>query len=191
MTIFVLQKNGLNNKIMRIQAYQFLKYDKNTTIEHIEKVHNTGAVLCFDFEDGILNPIEMGMTTSLKEKAREQFNKLYSLIYNTNNNIRVGVRLNNFKTSNFEKDLIKLKGKTFNTIFIPKIEDCKDIQFIKSKLNEFQIGFDNLIPIIESKKGLDNLEHILQANKQLSKLAFGHCDYNLDIDSYPFFHQNS
>jgi len=176
---------------MQIQAYQFIKYNENTSIEYIEKVHKTGAVICFDFEDGIINPLEMDMTSSLKEKARVHFNTLYSLIYNFNKYIKVGIRLNNVKTSDFEKDLIKIKGKIFDSIFIPKIEQSYEIQLVLDKLNEFKIDYKNLIPIIESKKGFKNLENILQSNQNLSKIAFGHCDYNLDINSYPFFHQDS
>ena len=182
---------GLNNKKMQIQAYQFIKYNKNTSIEHLEKVHKTGAVICFDFEDGILNPLEMDMSASLKEEARERFNYLYALISNFNKDIKVGIRLNNIKTPDFEKDLIKIKGKTFDSIFTPKIEQSGDIQLILSKLNEFKIGYKSLIPIIESKKGFENLANILEPNQKLDKIAFGHCDYNLDIDSYPFFHQDS
>ena len=65
---------------MQIQAYQFIKYNKNTLIEHLEKVHKSGAVICFDFEDGISNPLEMEMSASLKDDARDLFNKLYSQI---------------------------------------------------------------------------------------------------------------
>jgi len=176
---------------MQIQPYQFIKYNENTSIEHIEKVYKTGAVICFDFEDGIINPFEMDMSASLKEEAREQFNYLYSLIHNFNKDIKVGVRLNNIKTSDFEKDLVKIKGKTFDSIFTPKIEYPDDILLIVNKLNEFKIEYKNLIPIIESKKSFENIENILQSNYKLSKIAFGHCDYNLDIDSFPFFHQDS
>lgn len=180
-----------NDKTMRIQAYQFIKYNKSTSIVHIEKIHNTGAVICFDFEDGILNPLNMSMSASLKEEAREEFNTIYSLIYNFNNKIKIGIRLNNIKTSDFEKDLIKINGKTFDSIFTPKIENSEDICLITDKLNEFKIEYKNLIPIIESKKGFENLENIVQSNQKLNKIAFGHCDYNMDIESYPFFHQNS
>jgi citrate lyase beta subunit len=176
---------------MRIQAYQFINYNSSTSIEHIEKVHNTGAVICFDFEDGILNPLKMEMSASLKDEAREQFNILYTFINNCSKDIKVGLRFNNIASLDFKKDLIKICGKTVDSIFIPKIEQPKDIHFSIQKLNEFGIEYKNLIPIIESKKGLENLENILQSGHNLSKIAFGHCDYNLDIDSYPFFHQNS
>lgn len=176
---------------MQIQAYQFIKYNENTSIEHLEKVCKTGAVICFDFEDGILNPLEMDMTSSLKEKARVHFNTLYPLIYNLNKDLKVGVRLNNVKTAEFEKDLISIKGKTLHSIFIPKIEQSDEIQFVLDKLHELEIEYKNLIPIIESKKGFENLAHTLPSNQEIDKIAFGHCDYNLDIDAYPFFHQDS
>lgn len=176
---------------MQIQAYQFIKYDENTSIEHIEKAHESGAVICFDLEDGILNPIEMDMTSSLKEKARENFNALYSLINKSGKDIKVGIRLNNVKTPDFEKDLIKIKGKTFDSIFIPKTEHSTEIRLIIDKLNEFKIEYKNLVPIFESKKGFENLDDILLSNQKLNKIAFGHCDYNLDIGAYPFFHQDS
>lgn len=96
---------------MQIQAYQFVKYDRNTSIEHIEKVHNTGAVICFYFENGILNPLEMDMSASLKEEVREIFNTLYSLIYSFNKDIKVGIRINSIKISDFEKNLIGLRVK--------------------------------------------------------------------------------
>ncbi|MBK8451079.1 MAG: hypothetical protein IPL42_14095 [Saprospiraceae bacterium] len=96
----------------------------------------------------------MDKSTTLKEEAREIFNYLYSLIYNLNKDIKVGIRINNIKTSDFEKDLIKLKGKRFDSIFTPKIECFDDIQLILSKLNEFNIEYKTLFRIIESKKVL-------------------------------------
>jgi len=38
-----------------LQAYQFIQYNHLTTLENLKKVYETGAIICFDFEDGILN----------------------------------------------------------------------------------------------------------------------------------------
>ena len=176
---------------MKIQPYQFVKYDKNTSIEHIEKVHQTGAVVCFDFEDGIMNPLEVDKSATLKEEARGIFSHLYSVLYDFNKDIKTGIRVNSIKTEEFARDLITLKGKRFDSILIPKIEHPGDIQLILARFKEFDIQYKNLIPVIESKKGLENLENILQPHPEIGKIAFGHCDYNLDIDAYPFFHQDS
>jgi len=176
---------------MQVQAYQFIKYNKDTSSAYLEKVHNTGAVICFDFEDGILNPFEMKRSASLKEEARARFLSLYSLICASSNHIKVGIRLNSIRTSDFEKDLMKIKGKKVDSVFAPKIEYHTDIHLLIDKLNDFNVRYKNLIPIIETKKGFENLENILQSNQKLTKIAFGHCDYNLDIGSYPFFHQDS
>jgi citrate lyase beta subunit len=176
---------------MRIQAYQFIKYDRETSIAHIERVYNAGAVVCFDFEDGILNPMEEGMNSLLKEEARERFNILYSMINNFNREIRVGVRLNDINTSEFGKDLNAMSGKRFESILIPKINYPGEVQIAAERLAEFKIEYEDLIPIIETKKSFENLESILELNKKVRKAAFGHCDYNLEIESYPFFHQDS
>ena len=176
---------------MQIQAYQFIKYNNNTLVEHIKKASNTGAIICFDFEDGIINPLKMEMSALLKEEAREQFIRLYSKINDSYKNIKVGIRINNNHSSDFNKDLIALSGKSFDSIFIPKIQQSKDIHLILDKLNEYKIEYKNLIPIIESKTGFENLENILQSYQNLTKIAFGHCDYNLNIGAYPFFHQDS
>ena len=95
---------------MQIQPYQFIKYNRHTENDHIKKVHNSGAVVCFDFEDGILNPLEMDRSASLKKEAREHFKNLYSLICKFNTDIKVGVRLNTINSSDFEKDLIAIYG---------------------------------------------------------------------------------
>ncbi|HET8963424.1 MAG TPA: aldolase/citrate lyase family protein [Chitinophagales bacterium] len=168
-----------------------MKYDKHTSIEHIEKVCISGAILCFDFEDGIMNPFNKEMTSLLKEKAREDFIRLYYLMNNSIKNYKIGVRLNNNYTSDFEKDLIAIGDKKFDSIFLPKTEQLQDIDFILDKLNIYNIEYKNIIPIIESKDGMENLDSILQSNTGIKKIAFGHCDYNLNLNIYPFFHQDS
>lgn len=65
---------------MQIRAYQFIKYNELTTIEHVEMVNETGAVICFDFEDGIVDPLNNVMPNNEKENSRLQFERLYSLI---------------------------------------------------------------------------------------------------------------
>lgn len=176
---------------MHIQAYHFIKYDKHTSIAHIENACNSDAVVCFDFEDGIMNPLNAEMNSLLKENAREDFIRLYALINNSKQKFKIGVRLNNNNTPDFEKDLIAIQNKTFHSIFIPKIEQCSDINLILEKLSLYNVEYENLIPIIESKKGIENLDSILQSNPDIQKIAFGHCDYNLCLDVFPFFHQDS
>lgn len=176
---------------MKIQAYQFIKYNNSTLKEHLEKVNRTEAVICFDFEDGVINPLEMESTAANKEKAREQFVRLFSLIQDLATNTKVGVRINHCNSAEFEKDLLVMTDKCFDSIFIPKIENSEDIQYVTKKLDEYRIRYDNLIPILESHQGLINLETILQANPMIRTIGFGHCDYNLSIGVYPFFHQDS
>jgi citrate lyase beta subunit len=176
---------------MQIQAYQFVKYDQRTSIEHIESFFNSGAVICFDFEDGIQNPLDRELSDLMKDEARHQFTRLYSLIQNSFDSARIGIRLNNLHTADFEKDLIKISGKSIDSIFLPKVESPDEIETIIHELRRYKVEYKHLIPIIETKKGLSHLEYILEAKQKPDLIAFGHCDYNLDIGAYPFFHQDS
>ncbi|MPM26899.1 hypothetical protein SDC9_73404 [bioreactor metagenome] len=176
---------------MQIQPYQFIKYNKDTQFSHIERASKTGAVLCFDFEDGIVHPFDSEMTGRMKEEAREQFNRLYRLITDSGKNISIGVRINNNKTSYFEKDLIAIQNKKIDTILVPKTEHPDDVESTINSLDSFGIEYDSFVPVIETKAGLGNLEEIVGRNNRIKKIAFGHCDYNLSIGAYPFFHQDS
>jgi hypothetical protein len=51
---------------------------------------------------------------------------------------------------------------------------------------------NEIIPIIETKKGFERIDEILSINNlKFLKIAFGHCDYNLSKGYFPFFHQDS
>jgi len=175
----------------QIQAYQFIKYDNNTTIEHLNIINDSGAILCFDFEDCIVNPLDFSKTSYLKDIARKNFSTLYTLIKKSTKEFKIGIRINNVNSIEFEKDLQSIRNMNFEIILLPKVETDIEILYAKSKLNEFEINYKQLIPLIESKQSLVNLSEILSEKLNITKIAFGHCDYNFDINAYPFFHQDS
>ena len=176
---------------MQIQAYQFVKYDEHTTIEQIERVHDTGAVVCFDFEDGMINPLALEESATIKARARSVFFGLYAALLASGKHIKIGVRVNHHNTPHLEHDLLALAGKSFDAVFLPKTECTDDMNHFLKSFKDYKIGFKYLIPIVESKQGMENLQTILQASPMVRIVAFGHCDYNLDIGAYPFFHQDS
>lgn len=176
---------------MLLQAYQFIKYDQNTTLEHITGSLKSDAVICFDFEDGIFDPLHPEMSVLLKEDARRHFNGLYKLLLSMQSNCKIGIRLNESRTDDFEKDLMVIEKKSFDSIFIPKTEHPRDLEIVIRKLQLHRVEYEKLIPVIETKSGLDQLENLVTSKIPVKLIAFGHSDYNLDIDSYPFFHQDS
>lgn len=174
---------------MPLQAYQFIKYTTPSANLQIGAASESGAVVCFDFEDGQVNPFDGNHDATLKALAREQFAKLNKASAPITG--RIGVRVNPISSEEFEKDLIVLEGRNLEALFVPKISQRKELDEISEKLKNSNIQIEKLIPIIESKIGLENLETLLEGNSEISLIAFGHCDYNLDIGAFPFFHQDS
>ncbi len=167
-----------------MKAYQFIQYNNETNIEHINKYAEMDAILCFDFEDSIKN-------SELKKYYRNCFKKIVEDIIPLIPGIKIGLRINN-DTLEIEKDLETISNHNINSIFFPKVEEQAQIENIKNLLSENKVIYDELLPIIESKAGIINLESIVGGSLQkINNIAFGHCDYNLSINAFPFFHQNS
>lgn len=164
-------------------AYQFIKYNNETSVQHIKKCAENDAILCFDFEDSIKH--------SEKQEYRKYFEHIIANVISKLQPIRICVRINN-EIHETIKDLETLSDNFVNSIILPKIESTEEIQKFEKLLSEKNISYDEIIPTIESKKGLSNLELIVKTpNPKIKRYGFGHCDYNLNINSFPFFHQNS
>ncbi len=166
-----------------MKAYQFINYNNQTNIKHIKKYATQQTVLCFDFEDSI--------KTSDKQYYRNCFKDIISNIIPNTPSIKIGLRINS-EASELQKDLETASDNFINSVLLPKIETSRQIDNFGKMLAERNITYDELIPIIETKKGLVNLGKIIDSlPPKIMRIGFGHCDYNLDIKAFPFFHQNS
>ena len=166
-----------------MKAYQFINYNEQTNIEHIKKYAKQEAVLCFDFEDSI--------KTSQKQYYRNCFKNIITDIIPNIPLIKIGLRINS-EALEFTKDLEAVSNNFINSILLPKIETGEQIENIGKLLDEKNIIYDELVPIIETKTALTNLEAIIDSlSRKIMRLGFGHCDYNYDIKAFPFFHQDS
>lgn len=173
-----------------MKIYQFVKYNKDTTPHHFKKYENKSddLIICFDFEDGIQNIQDRSKTSKLKEHHRKYFTLLAQKL--KTKNINIGLRLNPQGTSEFEKDILAIKGMDIYSIIIPKAGNHKSLAASIAALIKNNIQYHEIIPVIESKSGLDNLEQIITHNR-IKHIIFGHCDYNLDLNIFPFFHNDS
>ena len=179
-----------------IDAYYFIKYNDDTTLEHILKKSETNAVICFDFEDSIQNCLYPEENASLKQKARDNFIRIITKFHTQLKSCKVGVRLNNKIEAEQVLDIQALNSIkemiAFHAVLLPKTESYGEIENLIRELQNRQINYKGIIPIIESKNGLDNLLEILKRHQDVIKnIAFGHCDYNATINAFPFFHQDS
>jgi len=166
-----------------MKAYQFINYNDQTTIEHIKKYAKQEAVLCFDFEDSI--------KTSEKQYYRNCFKNIITNIIPNIQSIKIGLRING-EAPEITKDLEVVSDKFINSVLLPKIETVEQIEKFRKLLSERNLTYDELVPIIETKRALMNIDAIVDSlPPKITRLGFGHCDYNLDIKALPFFHQNS
>jgi citrate lyase beta subunit len=169
-----------------VKIYQFIKYNQETKIIHIKHYGNENLVICFDFEDGIQNGLDENQTIKLKEKYRNYF---IQLLAKFDSESKVGVRLNSKNSCELKKDLIAIKDKFIHSIFLPKIENSNELINIKKSIDDNGVNYKELVPIIENKVGLEHIEEIIEIPK-IESIAFGHCDYNLSLNIFPFFHHN-
>lgn len=170
-----------------MKVYQFIKYDQKTEISHIKNYGDDRIIVCFDFEDGIQNSFDLEKTILLKKEHREYF---VDIVNKFENEIKIGVRLNERDSVEFQKDIQKIKNINIYSIFLPKIETANEVIDIISELNYNKIIYKEIIPIIETKLGLQNSKSIVH-ECNIKNIAFGHCDYNLSLNILPFFNQES
>jgi citrate lyase beta subunit len=166
-----------------MQSYQFIKYDDKTNAEHIKKYAETSAVICFDFKDSI--------TGELKDHYRNCFSRIVKNIIPSVPGIKISLRVNGNPAA-LRKDLNTIESCRINYVIVPKIEKPEQVNHFQNLLDEKNVLYDEIIPIIETKDGLSNISEIIDnAPQKIKKIAFGHCDYNQSIRAFPFFHQNS
>ena len=177
-------------------VFQFFNYQTRENLIELPAIINaSGAVAVFDLEDSMRIPFDEAMTNALKENARDI---LYEKISGLNSNSLItGIRVNSVRTQDYKKDIELLASiknhHIFKYIFIPKIENALHLKEAVSDLEEMGICGVSYIPIVESKRGYDNLENIAGFCRlnHIEFASFGHCDYNKDINAFPFIHPGS
>lgn len=173
------------------QIYQFVKLLPNGKPDYLKEISKQGAIPVYDFEDSYFIPFDKRRSDGLKSSARKILK--YKIEKGFCSPGITGIRVNGITDINFFEDIKFLSdSEPFNTIFLPKIEDETQIVKFHLVFSENGIGYENLIPVIESKEGIKNIDSILRKCKDngIDKVAFGHCDYNLDLKRFPFIHQD-
>ena len=172
-----------------MDIYQFIKYDDYTSTNHLKKHQNKNVILCFDFEDSINNFIDTSIITNKKQFFRNAFVRLYKNELKELKINKIAIRVNN-KHEELQDDLHSLKGLTIYSILLPKIESLSQIYLLINLLKENNINYSEIIPIIESPIGMKIINKICEM-PEIKKIGFGHNDYNLSINVFPFFHQQN
>ena len=176
-----------------MDIYHFVKYYKGLSLDRLIDKNKSNATLCFDLEDSIQDIFDSKKNPELKAFYRKLLQSILSSCTTDTASLKIGVRINSGNKKEQALDLNFLNNlQTIHTILLPKTESAEQIIDLINELEKNNINYKEIIPIIETKAGITNLESIAKAKSlRIKRIAFGHCDYNLDVKLFPFFHQNS
>jgi hypothetical protein len=181
----------------RIRTYQFVRTSEpGRFFEYIDRINKLNSTAVFDLEDAALVPFDEKQTNRNKSAIRKEITSLLLSDRNTNQYL-IGIRVNSPANLNFSLDLEFLKkinkNISWDCIFLPKIQNKTLLEKCIKLFENHRIRFKEVIPIIESEKGIKNLSEILsaKADSRFNNIAFGHCDYNLNCNNFPFIHHNT
>lgn len=131
--------------------------------------------------DSIIIDLEDAVALAEKEKARETVKE--SLIRFSKEK-EIFVRINDCETPFWEEDLICAVTNGAAGIVVPKSESGQHIRFVCQKIREVATNLSStfqVIPLIETAKGVQFAYAIAAEDEMISKLAFGSIDFSLDI----------
>jgi citrate lyase beta subunit len=160
----------------------------------MKRLNNAGVMSILDLEDSAQDPFDQTKTEELKTSSRKNF---LEIAKNTSWNsedfgLPIYVRVNDMSTSFYEEDIrtiIEISKTKFpiSGIFLPKVSAYEDITVTHDLLCSADFAIE-IVPMIETKIGMDNLELLLAADtsQKFTKVHYGHFDYSLDADLWPF-----
>jgi citrate lyase subunit beta/citryl-CoA lyase len=142
----------------------------------VEKVFASGA-------DAAILDLEDAVAVAEKESARA----LITAALQAPRPCRGFVRVNAFDTPFCQGDIVAVVGPWLDGIVLPKVESTDALKAVDGRLAEFERqhgmmpGAVDLIPIIETAKGLENVAAIAGAGGRARRLAFGAVDFAKDL----------
>ena len=147
-------------------------------------------ILCFDLEDSV--------PSSEKEAARNLVASFLATKQGDNDSFNY-VRINSFDSGLVDGDLERIVMKGLDGIVLPKIGSSEEVTQIIQKINAIvskrKLSSDiQIIPSIETSRGVVNANSIASSHKNVTALVFGVFDYlydmNIDVDYDDFMSYN-
>lgn len=148
-------------------VYLFVPGNSERKIE--KGIQSDADVIILDLEDAVPSHEKAFARTIIKETLE----KLEDIIPDK----KVFVRINSITTPWFFDDLNLINSVNVNGIMIPKSESDIDIKVIDEKV----VREVEIIPLIETAKGVLNCGQIIQSSTRVKKVSFGSVDFALDI----------
>ena len=97
------------------------------------------------------------------------------------------VRINAFDTDHCFGDLLVVVANGVDGIFLPKVETAAQLQAIDWMVTQLErekslpIGRIDIMPIIETSRGIANIHEIAMSGSRVKRLSFGAGDYTKDM----------
>lgn len=126
--------------------------------------------------DAIIIDLEDSVAHMEKENARLKLAHVIGM-----NKKRILLRINDFNSPFWQSDILSAIEIGINRIMIPKAESAENIEEICKFINNESQEMMEIIPLIETAKGIHFTYEIAKSNIWVLKLAFGSIDYSLDI----------
>ena len=98
------------------------------------------------------------------------------------------VRINGCDTQFFENDIQEIVGPWLDGIVLPKAETAEMVEQVNLQISEAEkksglpLNSIELLPILETAKGIENANEIAAGSDRICRLAFGGGDYTLDLN---------
>jgi citrate lyase subunit beta / citryl-CoA lyase len=95
-------------------------------------------------------------------------------------------RINDVDSANAFDDLFALRHSALRGVVVPQAEDPRQIMIVDWMLSRMEEKYQRsgtaveILPLVESAKGVENIANIVTASKRIRQVTFGAADYSLD-----------
>ena len=158
----------------------------------IRKLNAFGSSTILDLEDSAQNIFDANITDHLKETARNGLLDISKYNYSEINQ-PIYVRVNSIKSKYFKSDFDAIvksydNGMKISGIFLPMVSDYSQINELSNLIIRSKLKLE-IVPMIETVKGVENLEKLLKKDLKKSlfqRVHYGNFDYCADAKLWPF-----
>ena len=166
-----------------MQALRSWLFTPGNRIDRMEKAIGLGA-------DAIILDLEDAVSYEEKEPSRRNIRTVLDRWHGPLAYVRINPisASNEFSVNQGEQDLDAVVGPNLDGIVFPKAETAEDARRIDEVLARLEQersippGTIDLMPIIETAKGLWNITQVLSATSRIKRAAFGAGDYTRDLN---------
>ena len=172
-----MELNLNTNSIDDIQTIRSFLFTPGNHPRKVEKVFNASAdAVILDLEDAVAIA-EKVATRAIVKTAMQQPRSALGYI-----------RINALETGYCEDDIKAVVGPWLDGIVIPKVESAATLLAVHELISAAEreagmpVGSIDLMPIIETARGVEYATEIASAVSRVKRLSFGGGDYTLDLD---------